>query len=336
MRADRLMATVLLLQRRGRATAPELAEALEVSVRTVHRDIAALQAAGVPLWTEPGPRGGVRLVEGWRMPGAGLTAEEAAALFLTGVPGAAAELGLGAVMATAQVKLLETLPPELHARASRVRERFHLDAPGWFQRTEPLPHLAVVAEGVWGERRLEVAYGRGPDVRPRRLDPLGLVLKSGTWYLVAATGGTPRTYRLGRITAATVLDERFERPPGFDLAAWWERSSREFDRSILRLDVRLRLGPGAVRVAAHALPGVPVAEVLAAAGPPDEHGWWEVTLPLESEEVARSQLVALAPDVEVLEPVSLRAALRDAGLALAARHGTLLGVGPPGGADPGS
>lgn len=317
---------VLYVQRRGGATAPELAAALEVSVRTVYRDVGALQAAGVPLWTETGPRGGIRLVEGWQVPVQGLTAEEAGALFLTGVPAAAAELGLGAVMATAQVKLMSTLPPELAARAQRVRERFHLDAPGWFQRAEPLEHLGVVARAVWGGRRLELRYGSA--TRPFVVDPLGVVLKSGTWYLVAAPADgavgepvAPRTYRLSRVASAVGLDVRGTRPPGFDLATWWERSAREFNRSLLGGEVRVRLGPRGARLAPMALVGVPVDEALEAAlGTEDEAGWVELTLPVESEEVALDQLLALGAEVEVLAPASLRAALRDIGAAMAARH----------------
>ncbi|MPY91935.1 MAG: WYL domain-containing protein [Acidimicrobiia bacterium] len=319
MRADRLLAMLLYVQRRGGATAAQLAEALEVSVRTVYRDVAALQAAGVPVWTETGPKGGIRLVEGWRTPVEGLTAEEAGALFLTGVPGAAAELGLGAVMATAQVKLLSTLPPELGTRASRVRERFHLDAPGWFRPVEPLAHLGLVAEAVWSQRPVEIRYGAGDASWSRSVEPLGLVLKAGIWYLVAAHGDQVRTYRLSRVSAATLLDGHFDRPERFDLAAWWAESSAAFDQSILRLEVRLRLSPAGFRAAPGVL-GAAVTQPLAAAAAAGADGWRVVVLAMESEQVALSQLTGLAGEVEVLEPVSLRRALHDLGRSLADRH----------------
>ena len=179
MRSSRLVALLLHLQREGRATAGQLATLLEVSERTIYRDISALQAAGVPLWTETGPRGGVRLVEGWRTDLDGLTADEAGSLFLSGAPGAASDLGLGAVLVAAQTKVLSTLPPELRARAGRVRERFLLDAPDWFHHTPQVEHLATVADSVWSGRRLDVRYRRSDREVRRRLDPLGLVCKAG-------------------------------------------------------------------------------------------------------------------------------------------------------------
>ena len=321
MRADRLLALLLHVERRGRATATELAEQLEVSVRTIYRDVAALQAAGVPVWTEAGPGGGIHLIEGWRAPVEGLTADEASALALTGVPTAAAELGLGAVMATARTKLLATLPPELRSRAGRISERFHLDAPGWFQRQEPVEHLATVADAVWSSRRLDITYQQRSGVQRRRVDPLGLVLKAGTWYLVALHRGRPLTYRVDRITSASAREERFQRPEDFDLASWWERSASEFDRSILTFEARLRLSPTGWRWAPHVLKGAGIDEAYATAGPPDGEGWREVTIALETEEVALHQLTGLGADVEVLRPRSLRRALRDVGRAMAERNG---------------
>jgi predicted DNA-binding transcriptional regulator YafY len=323
VRSSRLVALLLHLQDRRGATAGELATLLEVSVRTIYRDVAALQAAGVPLWTETGPGGGIRLLEGWRSRLDGLTADEAGTLFLAGVPGAAADLGLGALLAAAQVKVLATLPPELRARAGRVRERLHVDAPGWFHAEEDVPHLATVAEGVWEQRRLDVRYGRGGAGREpaaRRLDPLGLVLKGGTWYLVARHRHQVRTYRAGRIVAATLLAGRFTRPDGFDLAAWWAQASAEFDRHLLRATVRVRLPPGARRRLPQVV-GRAAADAAVEVAPPDDDGWQALDLPVESEEVAQHQLTALGADVEVLAPASLRAAMAAQALAVARRHG---------------
>jgi predicted DNA-binding transcriptional regulator YafY len=318
MRASRLVALLLHLQQGG-ATAAQLAARLEVSVRTVYRDVLALQEAGVPLWTEPGPGGGIRLLEGWRTRLDGLTADEAGALFLAGAPAAVAELGLGTVLAAAQAKVLSTLPPELQARAGRVQERFHLDAPGWFQREEPLPHLGMVADAVWGDRRIDVRYGRADGTVQRRLDPLGLVLKGGIWYLVARHRRDVRTYRVGRLVSVEAREERFTRPPGFELVAWWAASSAEFDQSILRARVQLRLSPAALRLLPHLV--APSGQgAVEAAGPPDDDGWREVDLAVESEAVALGQLVGLGAGVEVLAPRSLRRALADTGAAIAARN----------------
>src|SRR5215207_3163934 len=181
MRAGRLVALILAVERRKGATARALAEELEVSERTIYRDVSALQAAGVPLWTESAP-------------GDGLTADEATALFV-GASGAA-DLGLGGVLAVARSKVRSALPDTERAAVDRVRERVHLDAPGWFRKREELPALPAIAAALWADRRLDIQYGRpgsGSTVT-RRVDPLGLVSKAGTCYLVAAHRGEPRTY----------------------------------------------------------------------------------------------------------------------------------------------
>jgi predicted DNA-binding transcriptional regulator YafY len=331
MRAGRLVALLLTLQQRRGATAAQLAATLEVSVRTIYRDVAALQAAGVPLWAEPGPAGGIRLVEGWRTRLDGLTAQEAAALFVGGAPEALAQLGLGTVLAAAQAKVLATLPLELRGRAVRIRERFHLDAPGWFHHPEHLPHLATVADAVWQQHRLDVRYRRGAEDVARLLEPLGLVLKAGVWYLVAravdAAGGAVRTYRVSRISTAAARDERFARPEDFDLAAWWARASTEFDRSILRQRVRLRLGPLGLRLLPQLTTTVAATEAIADAGPPDEAGWRELELAVEGEEVALTQLTGLGAEVEVLAPASLRASLAAVGAAMVRRNAAAPGQG---------
>lgn len=318
MRSSRLVALLLLLQRRQRATAAELAAELEVSVRTLYRDVAALVAAGVPVWTEPGPHGGVRLVEGWRTRLDGLTAEEASALFLSGAPQAIADLGLGAVALSARIKLDATLPAELRGRAGRIRERFLLDAPAWFARPEPLMALPVVAAAVWEARAIDLRYGGRPTTR--RVEPLGLVLKAGTWYLVARQRGELRTYRVGRIDHAELRDEGFTRPDGFDLAAWWTASSAAFDRSLLVYPCRVRLSPWAQQRLPDLVPHDAIRRMLADAGPPDADGWRAVDLLLEGEEVAADQLSGLGVGVEVLEPAALRRRLYEIGTQMALRN----------------
>jgi len=306
------------LQQRGGATATALAEELEVSVRTVYRDVAALQAAGVPLWTEPGPGGGVRLIEGWRTRLDGLSGDEASSLFLAGAGPAADELGLGTILVSAQTKLLATLPPALRSHAGRIRERFLLDAPTWFHHPEPLLALPVVASAVWGEQRLWLTYRRGSERLERHVEPLGLVLKAGTWYLVASRRGRVRTYRVGRIERAVPSGERFERPAGFDLAAWWSAATAAFNRDILHARIELRLSPPAQSMLPHVVDTAAALAALEAATPADPPaGWRRLELAVESEAVALDQLLALGPGVEVLAPHSLRHALAAAGLTIA-------------------
>lgn len=321
MRASRLVALLIWLQGRGgTATAPELAAELEVSVRTVYRDIAALQLAGVPLWTETGPRGGVRLIEGWRTKLDGLSGAEAGALFLAGAGPAAAELGLGTVLAAAQTKLVATLPPDPRGWAERVRSRFLLDAPGWFHHPEPLACLPTVADAVWAGQSLRLTYRRAEGAVSRCVAPLGLVLKAGAWYLVAADNGQPRTYRVSRIVAVEMLCEPAERPLTFDLAEWWAGSSAQFNAAILRERVHLRLSPSAQRLLPHITDNAAATAALAAAPPSDADGWTTVELHVESENVALDQLLALGAGVEVLAPGSLRQALAETGRAIACQN----------------
>jgi len=309
VRASRLMAILLHLQSAGGVTAPALAAELDVSVRTIYRDVSALQAAGVPLWTETGPGGGIRLVEGWRTDLDGLTTDEAMALFVGGPAAALDQLGLGSFLAAAQVKVLATMPPAAARRAEEGRARFLLDAPGWFQRDEPTDALATIAAAVWTDHRIDITYRRGSSRVDRRLDPLGLVLKAGTWYLVARHRGDLRTYRVGRVVRAAGRPDRFERPSGFDLAEVWAETSTAFDRSLLRVQVQLRLSPDAQRRLPSVVPSVATVEALAASGEPDADGWRVIDLWVESESIAHSQLLALGAGVEVLAPLGLRRAV---------------------------
>lgn len=305
MRASRLVNLLLLLQTRGRMTAAELARELEVSERTVHRDVDALSAAGVPIYAERGPHGGVQLVEGYRTRLTGMTAEEAEALFLSGLPGPAAELGLGTVMTAARLKVLAALPAELRARASRLVERFYLDAAGWFQAGEEVPHLSSMAEAVWEARRLEVSYDRGDRVVERTLEPLGLVLKGGTWYAVAAVDDQVRTYRVARVASARVSEERFERPPDFDLAAYWRESSAAYERDAPRLALTIRVDPNRLG----ALADFVGEEAVAAAdriSDPDPDGWIRMRLEVTWPDEAAGRMVALGRHVEVIDPPDMR------------------------------
>ncbi|MEV5978274.1 WYL domain-containing protein [Streptomyces sp. NPDC052114] len=350
MRADRLLALLLLLQNRGRMTAPELAEELEVSVRTVYRDAEALAASGVPVYAERGPAGGFRLLDGYRTRLTGLTDDEADSLALAGMPGAAADLGLGAELATAQLKLAAALPAGLGERSRRIQDRFHLDAAAWFRTADPAPLLAVVADAVWRQRVLSAHYRRwGGDVR-RALHPLGLVLKAGNWYLVASAvpggggggddgrgdGGSSdggsgggdaragsdtavRTYRVSRFLAATVGEEPCVRPDGFDLAAYWTEASRGLEARVLRGRARLRVSPAGRRLLP-ALFGAPGERAAAGAGEPDGDGWTAVDIEVEGLSVAVSDILRLGLEAEVLGPPELRAEVTRTVTGLAQRY----------------
>jgi len=323
MRASRLLSLLLLLQSRGRMTAQELSDELEVSIRTVYRDVEALGAAGVPVYADRGPAGGYRLVDGYRTRLTGLTTEEAESLFLAGLPGPAAELGLGTVVAAAQLKLQAALPPELRSRAGRVRERFHLDTPGWFRHSDETPNLTAIADAVWHQRRLAVHYRRwgGQAIEVHRtVDPLGLVLKAGVWYLIARSDGVLRTYRVARVLNLTTTDDHFDRPPDFDLTAYWESWSERFEQRMYGMRVTVRLSPDGVRRAQYLLGLVAARALRDSPATPDPDGWTTVDLPTESLDHAEPDLLKLGPDVEVLAPPELRDRVAKAAAATAAMY----------------
>jgi predicted DNA-binding transcriptional regulator YafY len=288
MRATRLVSVLLLLQLRGQLTAAELAAHFEVSVRTIHRDVEALADAGVPVEALRGPAGGYRLAGGYRTKLTGLTAAEAEALFVAPAP--AAELGLGGVLANARLKVLSALPAELQRRATSAERYFHLDTRGWFRAEDKVPHLPTIAAATWQGRRLSARYREGRRVVRRTLDPLGLVLKGGAWYLVARRSVGMRVYRVSRFALAHVRDEGFERPEGFDLAAYWEEWSRTFEASLPRFEVKIRASELALRFLPQDLRG--------------DDGVFVVGF--QSFEDAFRELLKFGPDAEVLEPVELR------------------------------
>jgi predicted DNA-binding transcriptional regulator YafY len=345
MRASRLLSVLLLLQGRGRMTAGELARELEVSVRTVYRDVESLSAAGVPVYADRGPAGGYQLVDGYRTRLTGLTGDEAESLFVSGIPEpAAAELGLGSVLAAAQLKIMAALPPELRTRAGRIRERVHLDAPGWFHEVERPLHLAEVADAVWNERVIDIRYVRAGSARrevTRTIEPYGLVLKTGVWYLAAraraaadplAEGtphanplaeGTPhpteappdaaaaglRTYRVSRIIALTVRDETFERAADFDLAAYWQEWSDRYRERLYRDEAVVRFSERGWFLLGYYLGPVAARAARASAGPPDGEGWVRTVIPIESLTHACHELLRFGVDAEGMEPTTLRTLL---------------------------
>jgi predicted DNA-binding transcriptional regulator YafY len=324
----------LLLQARGRLTAQELAAELEISVRTVYRDIEALGAAGVPVYADRGPIGGYQLLGGYRTRLTGLTSDEAESLFLAGIPGPAAELGLGTVLATAQLKLMAALPPDLRSRAGRIRERFHLDAPAWFRDADQPLYLAAIADAVWEQRAMRMRYQRWATPREvvRMLEPLGIVLKAGLWYLVARVHDTAndsaehtstealpgstdiaahanqiRIYRVSRILALEILPDHFERPGGFDLANFWRAWSDHFEARIYRGEATVRFAPGTLERLDTLLSPAVARAARESACPPDTDGWVRATIPIESIEHACADLLRLRTGVEVLGPPELRA-----------------------------
>lgn len=308
MRASRLLSILILLQMRGRMSAEALAAEFEVSVRTIYRDVDQLSAAGVPVYAERGRCGGFQLLDGYRTRLTGFTPAEADALLLAGVGGAAADLGIGAELAQAQLKLLASLPPDSGASAQRVATRFHLDPINWYSRSEALDLLPSLAAAVWNDQRIRIRYESWRDLVTRDVDPLGLVLKGGVWYLVAAVKRQPRTYRVSNIQALEPIKGQSTRPPRFDLARFWTGWSRDFEARLMRERAVVKLSPLGRRILRDT--SAAAAEAVETAHQACQPvGWVKAEIPVESLETATLQLLRLGAEIEVLAPASLRAAI---------------------------
>ncbi|MEU3710108.1 helix-turn-helix transcriptional regulator [Streptomyces catenulae] len=345
MRAARLIKMVLLLQSRPSMTAGELARELEVSERTVGRDVLSLSEAGVPVYADRGRAGGYRLLGGYRTRLTGLGRSEAETLFLSGVPSALRELGLADAASAARLKVSAALLPELREAAAGAAQRFHLDAPAWYRSPQTPAELPSLAEAVWDDRPVRARYRRKDRDVERELEPYGLILKAGVWYVAAcarregqgatgeaeAGGGAPgppgsrgafgtapgpgdaapvppfRIYRVDRFASVTVAEDgHFVRDPGFDLPAFWAERAAQFARSLLREEVVLRLTEPGIRRLPHVTEATAAQEAVAGARGPDPGGRWTLTLAVENAEVAYAQLLGLGPECEVLAPGPLR------------------------------
>jgi predicted DNA-binding transcriptional regulator YafY len=305
MRADRLLSILLLLQVQQRITARELAKRLEVSERTIHRDMEALGMAGVPVTAERGTHGGWSLLEAYRTNLTGLNEAEVQTLFLSNSTRLLSDLGLRKAADAALIKLLAAIPTVSRQNAEYVRQRIYIDATSWHATEhDDLSSLALLQEALWREHKLLIAYQRSDTVAVERLvDPLGLIAKGSTWYLVAAIEREIRTYRVSRITRATLQEQASERPLDFDLAAYWTQSSARFVAAMPRYPVTVRVAPDVLERISHAGRYARIEHMHA----PDAEGWIELALCFEMEEAACGYLLSFGVRVEILEPLALRA-----------------------------
>jgi predicted DNA-binding transcriptional regulator YafY len=321
LKASRLLSVLMLLQTRGRLTACALAEELEVSERTILRDIDQLSAAGVPVWGDRGRCGGFQIREGWRTQLTGMTEPEATALMLAGMPLAAKDLGVGAAAASARFKLLASLPSEWQEQADRVGARLYVDPVDWYRARDESVYLKEVAQAVWHGTRIKVMYKswRGPS--KRELDPLGLVLKGGAWYLIAFSKSDTqtRTYRIASIDAITTLPGIVKRPRKFNLAQYWQASSKRFEADLLKHRLTVYASPRAVnwlkneRMISHMASEAPTvgddqvdADSTQAVHPPKAiKGWRTVIIEVESIERGARLVLNYAGELIVLEPLSV-------------------------------
>jgi len=318
MRASRLLSILILLQLRGRLTAAGLAAEFEVSERTIYRDIDALSAAGVPVYGDRGPGGGFQLLGGYRTQLTGLSADEAEAMAMIGLPGPASELGIGAATSAAHHKLIAALPGDGGALADRMATRFHLDAVDWYRGGEALPHLPVIARAVLDQRPLSMRYDSWQGVRDWTVDPLGLVLKAGIWYLVARGGDKARIFRIANIDRLAIGTTSFDRPADFHLARWWQAEQARFEGELFATRATVRASPdGCKRLAAQSPRG---AEAVAAANAPAADGWRTMAMMVEDSDHGARDMLALGAEVEVVAPASFRRRIATLAAQIAARH----------------
>ena len=303
MRADRLLSIMLLLQVHRLVTARELAARLEVSERTIHRDMEALSAAGIPVFAERGSHGGWSLMQEYRTNLTGLNKDEIQALFATRPSQLLADLGLEKASDAALIKLMAAIPTASRGDAEYASQRIHIDTSGWNSSRESIESLPAIQEAIWQERKLQFGYQRGHDCDPaeRVADPLGLVAKGSAWYLVAAVEGQVRSYRVSRVVAARVLDEAFVRPKGFELASFWEQSAASFKENFPRFNAVLRAHPDILprMYAAGRFARVERVE------PPDADGWVKVSIRFQFEHEACEYALSFGNRIEMLEPADL-------------------------------
>jgi predicted DNA-binding transcriptional regulator YafY len=318
MRADRLLAILLLLQANGRLPARTLAERLEVSKRTIDRDMEALAIAGVPVYAERGRLGGWALTESYRTDLTGLTESELRSLVVASAPTILADLGLSEAAGRALLKVLASIPDARRREAESARQYLHVDPGGWRRTEEVAPFVPALDAGLRAGRRIRLTYERATDgsTVERTLDPLGLVAKGSVWYLVASVDGGERTYRVSRIRSVELLDAPAVRPPGFDLAEYWGRSREEFEASLPSFVYVVRIAP-------EALPMVRggwwrYARLIDESEPGPE-GWVRCTVRADTIEVAQAHVLGLGPLADVIEPAELKERVLAAARAVARR-----------------
>jgi predicted DNA-binding transcriptional regulator YafY len=317
MSASRLVSILILLQLRSPLTAEALAEEFEVSIRTIYRDIDRLSAAGVPVYGDRGPGGGFQLLGGYKTRLTGLDADEAGALLMAGLPGPAGALGIGEAAIRARRKMLAALPPKTLETAGTLGERFHLDMADWYHLNDPPSHLPMLASALFEGRRISILYESWSQNRAWTLNPLGLVLKGGNWYLVGQSQGKQLTFRVSNMRDLAVTNETFVRPTGFVLAAWWAESLLRFEAELRPITAQLRVSPlGLKRLAAL---GAFAEAAVGQAGEPASDGWHIVQLPVETGDHSALSLLGIGPEFEVLAPVSLRRRIADLALGIARR-----------------
>ncbi len=304
MKASRLLSILMILQARKHRTADQLAEELEVSARTIHRDVDELSYAGVPIYAERGRQGGFRLLEGYQTRLTGLDADEASALMLSGIGTALDDLGLKDALSQTERKLLAALPEPTRAKAAMVADRFHLDPLGWYRQKEGTPFVTQIAKAVWADQRISISYDGWKGRVQRDLDPIAIVLKAGIWYLIGRTE-TIRVYRIANVRDLNLLGEEFNRPADFDVSGFWVDWVQKFETRVRSGRARLRITPRGLKLLTNM--GLTPIEIIPVE---DQPGVSDVELAVEEETSAVREILSLGAEAEVIEPAALRKAVQ--------------------------
>lgn len=311
MRADRLISILMLLQSRGISTARTLAEELEVSERTIYRDMDALSFAGIPVYAQRGPGGGCGLLDSYRTSLTGFSEDEVRALFMLSIPSPLTQLGVDQDLKAAMLKLSASLPPTRQDEELRTRRRIHLDASWWFQPDEPVPHLQTIHKAIWEDRVLRVTFRRKfMSEVDREISPYGLVAKASVWYLVYDSRHCPRAIRVSKILDAKMSNEHFQRPADFDLAVFWRKWCEELEMNRAQFPVLARVSAQLQHFLPHYF-GSRLKALTDNATSTAEDGWITLSLPFESFEEARDRILGFGGAVEVLDPPELRESVID-------------------------
>jgi len=305
MKASRLLSILMTLQARGRRTADQLAEELEVSIRTIHRDVDELSAAGVPIYAERGRQGGFRLLDGDQTRLTGLDADEASVLMLSGIGAALDDLGLTDALSQTERKLLAALPESARVKAGLVANRFHLDPFSWYRHKEDAPFATQIAKAVWADQRISIRYESWKGPIQRDMDAVAIVLKAGDWYLIGRAQ-TIRVYKIANIQSLTVLENTFERSADFDVSQFWGEWIASFEVRIRGNRARLRVtqkgqeilkGMGRLPIAEFPVPGQPNVT--------------DIDLAVEGEANTVRQILSLGAEARVIAPETLRLAVQN-------------------------
>jgi predicted DNA-binding transcriptional regulator YafY len=311
MRADRLISIVMLLQTHDKMTADELSRQLEVSPRTIYRDITALNVSGIPIYTDRGPGGGIALLESYRTSLTGMSEDEIRALFMVNIPDVLVELGFGQKLKSAFVKLAASLPAYQQRVQLHTQQRIYLDSTPWREKDEFAPHINIIHKAVWQDKLIRLVYRGSFDTQFKvELAPLGLVAKMNTWYLVGKHEGYIRVVKIADILQVEALDQACIRDENFDLPVFWKEwcKSTQERRSIL--ETRLKLAPALISKLPLYL-GEGIKFVIDDSTTKNDSSWITITVLFENIFQAREKVLSMGRAVEVMEPIALRLSVID-------------------------